>query len=79
MTCDAKIRPLPDPTEIRCDGNHEPSAEGHAGTLRDYAYPGSATLISWHERDRRNFRGDWLECPERGCILPAGHPGNHAQ
>ncbi len=75
MSCDAKIRPLPDDTELVCDlsGPHGL----HESTLRDYAYPGSATVISWYEDDRRTFRGDWVACPAE-CILPAGHQGRHA-
>ncbi len=45
--------------------------------LRDYAYPGSATQLTWMDDDRRTFRGDYVECPERGCVLPAGHPRDH--
>ena len=79
MTCDRKIRPFPGiaPVEITCDGTsgHRGS---HAGVLRDYAFPGSATVINWQESDRRNFTGDWIECPTQPCVLPANHRGEHA-
>ena len=79
MTCDAKVRPLPDATELTCENAPHGPETNHRGVLRNYAYHGSRTEITWLESDRRNFRGDWLECPERGCVLPAGHHGNHAQ
>jgi hypothetical protein len=74
--CEAKIRPMPNATEIQCGltGEHD----RHEGVLRDYAYPGSATKIVWDEDDRRTFRGDWSPCP-LGCILPFGHRGRHAR
>jgi len=86
-SCDAKIRPFPGPTELTCEVELE-GAHTHSSTLRDYAYPGSASEIHWMEDDRRNFHGDW---PGRcvtvvgsgataapSCVLPAGHRGNHA-
>ena len=78
MPCDAATRPfIPEnDTEIRCelDGDHDM----HQSTLRDYAYPGSATAVKWHESDRRTFHGEWPgPCPEN-CTLPLGHRGNHA-
>lgn len=76
--CDAKIRPFPDATELACNCDHAHGDSEHHATLRDYAYPGSATMITWFEDDRRNFRGDWVECVEPGCMLPGGHPRGHA-
>lgn len=78
ITCDAKIRPLPNDTEISC--GKEPDHDGdHVGVLRDYAYPGSETKFHWHESDRRNFHGDWPgRCGSGACILPEGHRGGHA-
>jgi len=75
-TCTAKIRPLPNATELVCELplNHENS---HYSVLRDYAWPGSHTGISWGEADRRTFRGDWQSCLSVGCVLPAGHRGSH--
>lgn len=77
IMCDAKIRPLPGPTEIQCG-----LAEAHMlheGVLEDYAYPGSHTVITWQEEDRRTFRGDWAPCSETtGCVLPAEHRGECA-
>lgn len=76
-TCDARIRPLPDDTEIACElpGDGHPM---HAGELRDYAYPGSATTVRWAHDDRRSFHGPWPgPCPEAGCVLPANHPRGH--
>ena len=70
--CPARIRPFSTPVIIEC----EAPADGHTthtGALRDYAYPGSRTELTWLDNDRRNFTGDWVECPVRGCVLPAGH------
>lgn len=77
MTCDAKIRPFPNTTEIICELG-DVHGGMHESTLRDYAWPGSATTISWAEEDRRTFRGTWAACPRPGCELPARHRGNHA-
>lgn len=76
--CHAKIRPMPDATEIECQrlGPHDQ----HRGVLRDYAYLGSTTEIVWLESDRRTFRGDWRPCTAtEGCVLPGGHRGRCAQ
>lgn len=91
MTCDAAIRPFPNDTEVRCENAHRnakgpiPRPESHYGTVRDYAYPGSATTIHWQEDDRRCFHGEWPgRCAESthtdrvGCLLPSGHRGTHA-
>ena len=76
MSCDAKIRPFTDLTELACevelDGPHT-----HSSTLRDYAYPGSASVITWFEDDRRNYHGEWPGACFN-CTLPVGHRGNHA-
>ena len=77
MACDAKIRPFPNATEVRCEANGP--HDQHAGAVHDYAYPGSETVITWQESDRRTFRGDWQRCPMTGCVLPAEHHGRHAQ
>src|SRR5215471_9923787 len=57
--------------EVTCslDGPHTE----HTGMVRDYAYPGSETLVSWEEDDRRTFRGEWRRCP-RGYVHPARRP-----
>lgn len=75
--CDAKIRPFPDDTELACECTAADHTEHHS-TLRDYAYPGSATSIHWQDEDRRTFRGDWRSCVATDCILPADHRGSHA-
>lgn len=77
MSCDARIKPFPNDTVLTCE---LPAAHPgmHESTLRDYAYPGSETVVSWAEDDRRTFRGDWIECVQPNCILPANHRGNHA-
>jgi hypothetical protein len=88
VKCDAKIRPMPDDTEVECviiqhaQLNPYHSVQHH-GDLINYAYPGSSTRISWFENDRRNFHGEWPgRCPLRGllapCVLPAGHRGECA-
>ena len=77
--CHNRIRPAwpIQPWQIECELKH-----GHpgpcAGMLRDVAHPGSATRIIFDAGDRRTFTGPWLECPVRGCVLPAGHPRGHA-
>jgi hypothetical protein len=76
--CDARIRPFRpvNDTEVLCeqDGYHLT----HLAVLRDYAWPGSQTIISWMDDDRRTFHSDWPgDCPE-DCILPTGHKGGHA-
>jgi hypothetical protein len=76
--CDAKIRPMTDDTEVVCEKGSDPHTT-HDGQLRDYAYPGSVTKLSWQDDDRRTFRGDWAPCTDSpGCILPARHRGRHA-
>lgn len=78
--CDAKIRPMTDDSEIPC--TYEPGHDGdHRGVIRDRAYIGSATAVSWQENDRRNFHGEWPgRCSNVGhCVLPAGHHGRHAE
>lgn len=82
-TCDARIRPFRgghDPElierEVVCD-RPEPAGHGqHAGDLRDAAYPGSSTRVTWLDDDRRNYVGAWPGSCElvEGCTLPAGHP-----
>jgi hypothetical protein len=75
-TCDAHIR-LPKGTELICE--LEVPHRDHQAVLHDYAYPGSVTMINWHEVDRRNYHGDWPgHCDDQECSLPKGHPGGHA-
>lgn len=92
MSCDARIRPFPvgNDTEIACElegkshahegGDLDGKTHVHQGVLRDYAFPGSATVVSWLEGDRRNFRGVWPgRCQQlEGCVLPDGHHGRCA-
>lgn len=79
LGCDARIRPMRpvNDIEMRCEADADHGG-AHSSTLRDYAYPGSATVISWRDDDRRNFTGDFIECPLVGCILPANHRGRCA-
>lgn len=77
MSCDAKLRPFPNDTEVACelDGDHAM----HEVVLRDYAYRGSETTIRWEELDRRTYHGAWPgACLVAGCPLPLGHHGRHA-
>lgn len=81
--CDARIRPMrhANETDVEC-GLPADDHRRHAGVLRDYAYPGSATTVQWMEDDRRTFHGDWPgACIELGvdepCVLPADHRGGH--
>ncbi len=78
MTCPARIHPMPNDTIIDCE-KEVGHADTHAGTLRDYAYPGSRTTVVWMDEDRRTFTGEWIECPAlEGCVLPANHRGGCA-
>jgi len=77
--CDAAIRPFPDPShEIRCEQlKHEIGP--HSGIIRNYAFPGSETRLTWYPGDRRTFHGEWPgPCKFFGCILPNNHPGECA-
>lgn len=78
MKCDAKIRPLPNNTELECEEHHAEVAGDtlHKAVLRNYAHKGSITDIVWFESDRRTFRGDWEKCPTV-CAFPVGHRGGH--
>lgn len=80
MSCDARIAPFPDKAVIvDCevgDIDHDP----HVGVLRDYAFEGSRTELTWFEDDRRTFRGEWVPCAaDAKCILPCNHPGRCAR
>lgn len=84
--CNAKIRPFPTRSliEVACEVNHDPALEveglEHRAILRDHAFAGSRTEITWFEQDRRTYRGDYLgPCTNAlGCVLPAGHRGRCA-
>jgi hypothetical protein len=76
--CDAKIRPMIGSTELQCESDKNASHSAHTSTLRDYAYSGSVTIITWMESDRRNFHGDWPGQCSLECILPKGHLGSHS-
>jgi hypothetical protein len=78
--CTAKIRPMPNPTEIRCElDRHHTRNMRHAGTLRHYAYPGSETVVTWADDDRRTFHGEFEPCATMpGCTLPDDHRGRCA-
>lgn len=77
--CDARIRPFPNDTEIVCELEIHPQND-HKGSLRNYAYPGSLTVIQWSDKDRRNFHGEWPgRCGDTSdnklCSLPVTHYG----
>jgi hypothetical protein len=72
--CQFRIRPFPGFQIIGCDLFEHPDTVMHQGAIRDYAYPGSVTLLNWMHDDRRPCSGEFIECPARGCILPAGPP-----
>lgn len=75
--CTAKIRPFTDDSEFECElPGH--LAGSHRAVIRDYAYPGSETVLEWEEGDRRTFHGTWSACSSSGCTLPLGHWGRHA-
>lgn len=76
-SCDARIRPFPDTRELECDLPADGHSQ-HRANLRDYAFPGSNTVLSWLDDDRRNFHGVWPGvCGIDQCVLPAGHHGRH--
>lgn len=76
--CDAAIHPFGhlNPLELKCEVL-DPNHQKHKGTVRDYAYPGSATVIHWLENDRRTYHGEWPgQCHfSPACPLPDGHHG----
>lgn len=79
MPCEARFRPMRpvNDIEVVCmelsDRHH-----WHSGAIRDYAYQGSVTVMSWADDDRRSFDGAWPgDCPN--CILPLGHHGDHSR
>jgi hypothetical protein len=94
--CTWSIRPFPGETQVSCEKQEHvwqaASEEVIAGTaehrtvLRDYAWPGSATEITWLAGDRREFSGEWPGyCTRLGshggrqiCTLPAEHRGSCA-
>lgn len=79
MKCDAKIKPMVDDIVVSCNGDHKKEGQ-HSGDLKDFAYPGSVTTITWLEGDRRSFNGDWPgQCPECNPLVhvPVGHLGKH--
>jgi hypothetical protein len=65
-----------------CGRMTDPAEAKHRGTLSDYAYPGSRTIVEWAETDRRTFHGEWPGvCPGDSfstCVLPVTHRGEHA-
>lgn len=82
MRCDAKIRPMRpvNEVELQCEINAEHPCTTHEAIIKDYAYPGSQTVLAWYEDDRRNFRGEWAPChlldgTHNLCTLPAAHHG----
>lgn len=82
MACDAKIRPFPNDSVVVCELNdHADNHGAHRGVLRDYAYPGSETFITWFEDDRRTYHGEWpgacTSCGAHEARLPRGHAGRH--
>lgn len=76
--CDAAMRlDYHDNITLRCE--LERPHRDHQAVLRDYAFDGSVTLITWHEDDRRNYHGEWPgPCEDSDCILPWKHRGAHA-
>jgi DNA-binding sugar fermentation-stimulating protein len=76
--CDARIRPFRPVNQVELTCEVDDDHLEHSGTIHDYAYPGSKTVLHWYENDRRTFHGEWPgDCPE-DCILPMGHRGGHA-
>ena len=83
--CKAKIRPFPHALELQCEGDtvdddhlgeKHMADPKHTAVLRDYAHPGSKTSISWFEKDRRTFYGEFAPCTRTpGCTLPHIHTG----
>ncbi|MGH3300949.1 MAG: hypothetical protein ACRDOK_04525 [Streptosporangiaceae bacterium] len=87
MSCNWSIRPFSNDTQVDCAKREhlELTDPEHQAVLRDYAYPGSSTIITWLAGDRREFSGSWPGyCTKLGlhqlssCKLPAGHGGRCA-
>lgn len=76
--CQAKIRPFRPVNEVELQCSLGAGIHPHEAVLRNYAYKGSETRITWADSDRRNFEGEFAPCgvetPGRTpCILPALH------
>jgi hypothetical protein len=79
---------IPGVAECSRESNHWGYHEGPLLGEVETVWGGkSQPRFSWLEEDRRNFTGDLEMCPWRGrpgapqdqlCVLPSGHPGNHA-
>lgn len=94
--CPWSIRPFPNETQVSCEREEhldlarQETETGqtpeHKAVLRDYAWPGSATEITWLAGDRREFAGNFPGyCTKLGstggrqtCTLPAEHRGKCA-
>lgn len=86
MTCDARIRLMRPISDIEVVCTETTYHTTHKGTIESYAYPGSQTLVTWFDDDRRCFHGEWPGDCQGGpddapalCILPLNHHGGHAQ
>jgi hypothetical protein len=69
--------------ETRPDGRFAVSYEGepqHHAVIRDYAGPGSESIITWEAGDRREFKGEYPGPCTRlhGCTLHDDHHGKCA-
>jgi hypothetical protein len=74
--CDAAMRLDHHDVELRCE--LERPHRDHQVLLRNYAFAGSVTIMTWHEGDRRCFHGEWPgDCEVVDCTLPLGHKGDH--
>ena len=58
--------------DLRMDCELDQGHDGeHIGQLHQ-------TKVTWLPGDRRDYTGEFVECPEQHCILPGGHGGHHA-
>jgi len=71
MTAPCKHKMAWGQIQLVCVKDAHPDDPEHAGILEQ-------TLVTWFDGDRRDYTGQLVECPWRGCLLPGGHHGDHA-
>jgi hypothetical protein len=75
--CMAKIRPFPNDTELTCSLPDHGSDINHRANMKDNIYPYFSANFTWFDEDLRAFRGDWIECTDKNCILSREHRDDH--
>jgi hypothetical protein len=79
VTCDLAAHVSDVHVESRGDGKfavyHRGDPQHHA-VIRDYAWPGSETVLNWQAGDRREYEGEYPgPCPTDDCVYHYGHHG----